>query len=80
MRPFKFFEGIDGLYYPTEIGGDPFLEMEYNEGWCASIEGRHCPYDLGTRSHQVWSRGYNDQRESRRRQLIELTNMEDETV
>lgn len=81
MREFKFFNRNEHLLYPEDIGSDPFTQIEYNEGWCASIEGRGSPYDIGTRAHEVWTRGYNDQMEHRRRSLIELTNIEDnETI
>lgn len=75
LRDFKFFSDNELLLYPEDIGLDPFLQMEYNEGWVASIEGRGSPYDIGTRAHEVWTRGYNDQMERRRQHLIELTNM-----
>lgn len=67
MRPFKFFD--ENIIF--SINDDPFTQIEYNEGWNASIEGTGSPYNYGTRSHQIWSLGFNDQMDRWNEQAIE---------
>ena len=68
MKPFKFFDENIRL----SVNDDPFMRLEYHQGWVASIEGAGSPYNYGTRSHQIWSLGFNDQMDRWNEQAIEV--------
>lgn len=72
MRPFKFF----GENIRLSVNDDFSTRLEYQQGWVASIEGTGSPYDYGTRSHQIWSLGFNDQMDRWNEQAIEAHNYE----
>lgn len=75
MKPFKFFDENIIL----SVNGDLSIRLEYQQGWVASIEGTGSPYNYGTRSHQIWSLGFNDQMDRGNGQLTRV-NQYNETI
>ena len=68
IKSFKFFDENIRL----SVNDDLSTRLEYHQGWVASIEGTGSPYDYGTRSHQIWSLGFNDQMDRWNEQAIEV--------